>query len=88
MTHWPEHIAATTCHTRRGGPGNVFRYDVDYVLIDPEERQGPGLFSRNRFNLTTVLDRNHGARQTMDVESTGRARSFRIAASRMRRFCC
>jgi len=60
MTHWPEHIAATTCHARRGGPDNAFRYGVDYVLIDPEARQGPRLFSRNRFNLASVQDRNHG----------------------------
>jgi DUF1365 family protein len=56
----PEHIAATTSHTRRGGPGHTFRYDVDYVLIDPEARTGPALFSRNRSNLASVHDRNHG----------------------------
>ena len=60
MTSWPEHIAAMTCHTRRNGPDNTFRYGVDYVLIDPEARQGPMLFSRNRWNLASVQDRNHG----------------------------
>jgi len=60
MTRWPEHVAATTCHARRGGPDNAFRYGVDYVLIDPEARRGPSLFSRNRFNLASVQDRNHG----------------------------
>lgn len=60
MNFWPEHIAATTSHTRRGGPGHAFRYGVDYVLIDPDVRTGPALFSRNRSNLASVHDRNHG----------------------------
>ena len=60
MSLWPQHIAATTSHTRRGGPSHTFRYRVDYVLIDPDTRQGPALFSRNRGNLASVQDRNHG----------------------------
>ena len=60
MTCRPEHIAASTCHSRRNGPGHAFRYDVDYVLIDPKDRTGPALFSRNRANLAAVHDRNHG----------------------------
>jgi hypothetical protein len=38
----------------------VFRHAVDYVLIDPEAIDGPWLFSRNRWNLASVRDRNHG----------------------------
>jgi DUF1365 family protein len=60
MSRWPERVAATTSHTRRGAPGHAFRHGVDYVLIDPEARGGPLLFSRNRFNLASVHDRNHG----------------------------
>lgn len=60
MSPWPQHIAATTSHTRRGGPGHAFCYGVDYVLIDPDMRTGPALFSRNRFNLASVDDRSHG----------------------------
>jgi hypothetical protein len=60
MSLAPEHIAATTSHARRGGPGHAFRYGVDYVLIDPVARAGPALFSRNRHNLASVHDRNHG----------------------------
>ena len=60
MIHWPEHIAATTSHARRGGPGHAFRYGVDYVLIDPDAQTGPALFSRNRLNLASVHDLNHG----------------------------
>jgi len=60
MTGRPEHIAAITSHARRGRPANTFFYGVDYVLIDPEKHEGPWLFARNRFNLTSVHDRDHG----------------------------
>lgn len=60
MIPWPDHIAGTTTHSRRGGIKNAFRYGVDYVLIDPAARRGPWLFSRNRFNLASVHDRDHG----------------------------
>ena len=59
----PEIVSAHTTHARRGGPANAFRYGVDYVLIDPLTDTGPGLFSRNRFNLTAVHDRDHGGSQ-------------------------
>lgn len=57
---WPQHIAGTTFHGRKGALKNAFRYSVDYVLIDPESSIGPGLFSRNRFNLTALHDKDHG----------------------------
>lgn len=61
MTRGPEHIAGVTTHTRRGALSHAFRYGVDYVLIDPEaDAPGPLLFSRNRFNLASVHDRDHG----------------------------
>jgi hypothetical protein len=60
MSHWPEHLAATTTHARAGSIANAFRYAVDYVLIDPESAAGPALFSRNRANLLAVHDRDHG----------------------------
>lgn len=69
MTQWPEHIAGATTHARRGGIKNVFTYGVDYVLIDPASTSGPLLFSRNRFNLTAVQDKNHGG-------PTGRGRGM------------
>lgn len=57
----PEHLAAVTTHRRRGALRHAFRYGVDYVLIDPEAGSaGPALFSRNRFNLWSVHDRDHG----------------------------
>ncbi|WP_229738004.1 DUF1365 domain-containing protein [Sinisalibacter lacisalsi] len=50
-----------TVHARRGGPKNTFRYGIDYLLIDPErDEPTPALFSRNRFNLLAVHDRDHG----------------------------
>ncbi|TDK48798.1 DUF1365 domain-containing protein [Antarcticimicrobium luteum] len=60
MTRWPDHIAGTTTHARRGGIANAFRYGVDYLLIDPAAQRGPWLFSRNRLNLAAVHDRDHG----------------------------
>ncbi|MCW8842596.1 MAG: DUF1365 domain-containing protein [Rhodobacteraceae bacterium] len=60
MKPWPEHIRGATTHARRGGIKNAFRYGVDYVLIDPDSTKTPLLFSRNRFNLASVLDRHHG----------------------------
>jgi len=60
MKAWPEHIAGTTTHARRGAVRHAFRYRVDYVLIDPEAEAGPRLFSRNAFNLMAVHDRHHG----------------------------
>lgn len=63
MTLWPEHIAGHTTHMRRGRIPHAFRYAVDYVLIDPDSRAGPTLFSRNRFNGFAVHDRDHGGRR-------------------------
>jgi len=60
MTQQPLHVQGTTTHTRRGAVRHSFTYRVDYVLIDPEARKGPALFSRNSFNLASVHDRNHG----------------------------
>lgn len=57
----PQHVAGITTHRRRGGVRHMFRYGVDFVMIDPETiARGPALFSRNRFNLASVHDRDHG----------------------------
>ncbi|SFD01248.1 DUF1365 domain-containing protein [Tropicimonas isoalkanivorans] len=56
-----DHIAGHTWHGRRGAVSNSFRYGVDYVLIDPNAKPPPTrLFSRNRFNLAALHDRDHG----------------------------
>lgn len=63
MTRWPDHIAGTTTHARRGIVKNAFTYSIDYVLIDPNATCGPMLFSRNGFNLAAVHDKNHGGKR-------------------------
>lgn len=54
------HLRGQTVHARKGGIANAFRYGVDYVLLNPDSVQGPGLFSRNRANLTALHDVDHG----------------------------
>jgi DUF1365 family protein len=57
----PQLLQASTYHRRIGGPSNAFRYTVDYVLSEPEARPKlPWLLSRNRFNLASINDRDHG----------------------------
>jgi len=57
----PQHLRAVTTHRRRGAIANAFKYGVDYVLIDPQApSKSPFLFSRNRFNLNSVHDTDHG----------------------------
>lgn len=56
----PLHLAGHTVHARKGAIANVFRYGVDYILLDAEGSGGPGLFSRNRRNLASVHDADHG----------------------------
>lgn len=55
-----DHITGQTFHGREGGIENAFRYSVDYCLLDPETAHGPGLFSRNSRNLTSLYDSDHG----------------------------
>jgi DUF1365 family protein len=56
-----EHIQGQTFHGRKGAIENAFKYGVDYVLLDPsKDVDGPALFSRNRRNLTSLYDADHG----------------------------
>lgn len=56
-----DHIAGHTWHGRKGEIENAFRYGVDYVLLDAEHPQAAlTLFGRNRGNLTSVWDSDHG----------------------------
>lgn len=56
-----DHIRGSTFHGRRGAVGNAFTYGIDYVLTDAEvPPDGPGLFSRNRRNLVSLHDSDHG----------------------------
>ncbi len=56
-----DHIAGVTFHGRKGGIENAFKYGVDYVVFDPEaDVATPGLFSRNKRNLASLFDSDHG----------------------------
>jgi uncharacterized protein len=55
-----QHIRGETFHGRKGAVANSFRYGVDYVLLDPDTATGPRLFSRNRANLVSLHDTDHG----------------------------
>jgi uncharacterized protein len=55
-----QRIPAETFHGRKGPVQNAFRYSVDYLLLDPAKAKGPALFSRNRGNLMSVHDSDHG----------------------------
>ncbi|OYW51894.1 MAG: cyclopropane-fatty-acyl-phospholipid synthase [Rhodobacterales bacterium 12-65-15] len=55
-----ERVRAETFHGRKGPVQNAFRYSVDYVLLDAERARGPSLFSRNRANLMSLQDTDHG----------------------------
>lgn len=54
-----DHIQAQTIHARRGSLRNDFRYGVDFVLTDFTDTL-PWPISRNRFNLWSLWDRQHG----------------------------
>ena len=56
-----DYIGGHTYHGRKGRVKNAFRYSVDYLLFDSEAQLvGPTLFSRNRGNLASVRDSDHG----------------------------
>ncbi len=60
MTSAVDHIRGETFHGRKGAVKNQFRYGVDYLLLNLESGKGPRLFSRNRGNLTSLYDVDHG----------------------------
>lgn len=55
-----QRIRAETFHGRKGPVKNAFRYSVDYLLLDPDRVQAPGLFGRNRAGLMSLHDVDHG----------------------------
>lgn len=56
----PMHLKGSTIHARKGTVKNTFKYGVDFLMIDPDQARGTGLFSRNRWNLFSIHDRHHG----------------------------
>lgn len=68
-----DHIKAHTYHGRKGPVENAFRYAIDYVLIDMNAQASwPRLFSRNRFNLWSLYDADHGGAPKQGGASAGR----------------
>ena len=60
MSH-VDHIEGHTYHGRKGAIANAFRYSVDFVMLDAEARpRAPWPFSRNRANLLSLHDSDHG----------------------------
>jgi uncharacterized protein len=57
---WVDHIRGETFHGRKGAVANRFRYGVDYLMADADAAEGPGLFARNRANLLSLQDADHG----------------------------
>ncbi|MEM8774754.1 MAG: DUF1365 domain-containing protein [Pseudomonadota bacterium] len=56
-----EHIAGYTWHGRKGAIKNAFRYGVDFVLLDAEQKIRSSLFfGRNRVGLFSLRDVDHG----------------------------
>lgn len=56
-----DHIVGHTYHGRKGNTGNAFRYSIDYVMVDAEAKpKTPWLFSRNKGNVASLLDSDHG----------------------------
>lgn len=61
MSNAIHHIAGTTFHGRKGAIDNAFSYSVDYVLLDAESKsRSPWLFGRNRGNMASLHDSDHG----------------------------
>lgn len=57
------HLPARVTHARRGGLRHGFRYGVDYLLLAPDTARTGALFARNRFNLFSLHDIDHGGRR-------------------------
>lgn len=54
------HLRSNVRHARRGKLGHSFSYGVDYLLFSPQNMCGLLLFSRNRLNLASYHDIDHG----------------------------
>ena len=62
MNTGPEILRSGTMHARKGDVKNKFVYKMDLVMIDPDAQTDMGLYSRNRFNVFSVSDKDYGPR--------------------------
>ena len=54
-------VSGKTFHRRKGEVQNAFSYRLDYVLVDLSKKFSAGpFFSRNKFNLSSLYDSDHG----------------------------
>ena len=66
----PQLVKATTWHRRLGNIANAFRYNIDYILLEPEKTTAvPALFSYNRANLMAMHDSDHGGLRNLGTGS-------------------
>lgn len=54
------YMRASIDHARRGNIRHAFRHEADYLLLAPQAMRVPVLLSRNRFNLFSWHDTDHG----------------------------
>lgn len=54
------HLRAEVSHARRGPIRHAFRYGADFLLLAPEHLRPITLLSRNRWNLWSFHDSDHG----------------------------
>ena len=53
-------VTADITHARRGALRHAFRTRADFVLVAPNSFRAAGLIGRNRFNLVSLHDADHG----------------------------
>ncbi len=59
-----QHLKGHTFHKRLGEIENTFKYNVDYLLIEPEAQgKSPILFSHNRFNAFSWHSSDNGGKR-------------------------
>lgn len=56
-------LKALVTHARRGALRHAFRSHADYVLVAPEYFTAPRLMGRNRLNLVSLHDADHGGQR-------------------------
>jgi len=66
----PQHLKAHTFHKRLGEIENTFKYNIDYLLIEPEAQgTSPALFSYNRFNAFSWHSSDNGGKRGAGIST-------------------